>query len=65
MSPATIRRVRVQPLSARAELASVVRTSMAIVIGSWIFLAADSARFRDGGANQNLLPFQVLIQNRP
>jgi hypothetical protein len=65
MTAATVRRIRVQPLSARAELASVVRASMVIAIGSWMFLAADSATFRDGGANQNLLPFQVLIQNRP
>jgi hypothetical protein len=65
MTPATVRRIRVQPLSARAELANVVRASMVIAIGSWMLLAADGATFRDGSANQNLLPFQVLIQNRP
>ena len=66
MNDVAVRRVRVRPLSARAELASVVRTGMVIVVGSGMFLAADSARFRDGGSpGQNLLPFQVLIQNRP
>ena len=65
MTAATVRRIRVQPLSARAELARVVRASMVIAIGSWMLLAADGATFRDGGANQNLLPFQVLIENRP
>jgi hypothetical protein len=65
MTAAAIRRTRVQPLSARAELARVVRASMVIVVASWMFLATDSAKFRDGGANHNLLPFQVLVQNRP
>jgi hypothetical protein len=65
VTAATVRRIRVQPLSARAELARVVRASMVIAIGSWMLLAADGATFRDGGANQNLLPFQVLIENRP
>lgn len=61
-----VRRVRVQPLSARAELAGVLRASMVIAIGSWILLAAGSASFRDAGTGtRNLLPFQVLIQNRP
>jgi hypothetical protein len=63
---ASIRRMRVEPLSARAELGSVVRASMVIVIGAWMFLATDSAKFRDPGtANRHLLPFQVLIQDRP
>lgn len=62
---ASIRRMRVEPLSARAELVNVVRVSMAIVIGAWMYLATDSATFRDPGtANRNLLPFQVLIQDR-
>jgi hypothetical protein len=65
MAGVAVRRVRVQPLSARAELASVVRASMVIVVGSWLFLAADSAKFREGRAARNLLPFQVLIQDRP
>ena len=66
MTAAAVRRVRVEPLSARAELTSVVRAGMVIVVASWMFLAADSAKLRDGGGtNQNLLPFQVLVQNRP
>jgi hypothetical protein len=61
-----MRHVEVQPLSARAELANVVRFSMVILVGVWMFLAADRATFRDAGTtNRHLLPFQVLIQDRP
>jgi hypothetical protein len=39
---------------------------MVVIVGSWTFLATDSATFRDGGrATSHLLPFQVLIQDRP
>jgi hypothetical protein len=62
-----VRHVEVQPLSARAELSHVVRFSMVILVGVWMFLATDSATFRDAATttNRHLLPFQVLIQNRP
>jgi hypothetical protein len=66
MTAAAIRRTRVVPLSARAELGNVVRVSMVIVVGAWMFLASHSAQFRDAGmANPNLLPFQVMIRDRP
>ena len=62
----TFRRVEVRPPSSRVELGNVVRFSMVIVIGAWMFLATDSATFRDGAsATKHLLPFQTLIQNRP
>ena len=62
----TFRRVEVRPPSSRVELGNVVRFSMVIVIGAWMFLATDSASFRDaGGATRHLLPFQMLIQDRP
>jgi hypothetical protein len=62
----TFRRVEVRPPSSRVELGHVVRFSMAIVIGAWMFLATDSATFRDGASTtRHLLPFQTLIQNRP
>ena len=62
----TVRRVEVRPPSARIELSNVVRFSMVITIGVWMFLATDSARFRDAGAaSRHLLPFQSLIQDRP
>jgi hypothetical protein len=62
----TVRRVEVHPPSSRVELGNVVRFSMVIVIGAWMFLAADSATFRDAGsATRHLLPFQTLIQDRP
>jgi hypothetical protein len=61
-----IRRIEVRPPSARAELGNVVRFSMVVVVGVWIFLATDSATFRDAtSTNRHLLPFQTLIQDRP
>jgi hypothetical protein len=61
-----LRRVEVRPLSAQAELGYVVRFSMVVMIGVWMFLATDSATFRDAGStSRHLLPFQVLIQDRP
>jgi hypothetical protein len=63
---ATFRRVEVRPPSSRVELGNVVRFSMVIVIGAWMFLATDSATFGDGaGTTKHLLPFQALIQDRP
>ena len=58
---AAVRRIEVRPLSARAEFANVVRFGMVVLIGVWMFLAADSAAFRDRNDKQ-LLPFQSLIQ---
>jgi len=61
-----IRRVEIRPPSSRVELANVVRFSMVIVGGVWMLLAADSATFRGtGSATRHLLPFQLLIQDRP
>jgi len=63
---ATLRRVEVRPPSPRLELGNVVRFGMVIVVGAWIFLAADSGTLREaGGTTKHLLPFQTLIQNRP
>jgi len=63
---ATVRRVEVKPPSSRIELGNVVRFSMVVVASSWMFLAANSATLRDaGGSSRHLLPFQVLIQDRP
>jgi Family of unknown function (DUF6162) len=63
---ATVRCVEVQPPSSRIELGNVVRFSMVIVAAAWMFLAANSATLRDaGGSARHLLPFQVLIQDRP
>lgn len=61
-----IRRMRVEPLSARAELRSVARAAMAIVTVALMYLITNSPAFRDPGtANRNLLPFQVLVRDRP
>ena len=58
----TLRRVEVRPPSSRLELGNVVRVGMVIVIGAWMFLAADSAAVREGGGTtKHLLPFQTLI----
>jgi len=63
---AGLRRVEVRPLSARAELSHVIRFSMVVMIGVWMFLATDSATFGDrASATRHLLPFQTLIQDRP
>ena len=64
VDPGAVRRSEVRPLSARAEFANVVRFGMVVLIGVWMFLAADSAAFRDRNDKQ-LLPFQSLIQDRP
>lgn len=67
MSTADVWRcVEVRPPSARIELSNVVRFSMVVTVGVWMFLATDSAAFRDGAASgTHLLPFQSLIQDRP
>jgi hypothetical protein len=61
-----MRRIDVQPLSPRAELGHVLRLGLFVVIGAWMYLATDSALFRDGGAaTRHLLPYQALVQDRP
>ncbi len=61
-----VRRIEVRPPSKRGEFAHVVRFSMVVILGVWMFLAADSATFRDAGSvSRHLLPFQSLIQDRP
>jgi hypothetical protein len=63
---AASRHIEVQPPSARTELGNVVRFSMVIVVGVWMYLATDGTTFRDAGAgSRHLLPFQALVQNRP
>jgi hypothetical protein len=63
---AVLRRIEVRPPSSRVELGNVVRFGMLVLIGVWMFLAADSATFRDAGStSRHLLPFQSLIQDRP
>ena len=63
---AVSRHIEVQPPSARTELGNVVRFGMVILVGVWMYLATDSATFRDAGASsRHLLPFQALVQNRP
>ena len=60
-----LRRVEIKPPSARVELGNVVRFGMVVLIGVWMFLAADTAS-RDGGSTtRNLLPFQALVRDRP
>lgn len=62
----TIRRVEVRPPSSRVEFGNVVRFSMVVMVGVWMFLATDSATFRDtDSTTRHLLPFQALIRDRP
>jgi len=63
---ATVRRVEVRPPSSRIEFGNVVRFSMVVVAGAWMFLAANGGALRDtDGSARHLLPFQKLIQDRP
>ena len=61
---AAVRSVRVEPLSARVELANVLRAGMAIVIAMWMFVAAAGSA-RDAASGKHLLPFQALVADRP
>jgi hypothetical protein len=63
---ATMRRVEVKPPSPQIELGHVVRFSMVVVAGAWMFLAANGTSVHDAtGGARHLLPFQALIQDRP
>jgi hypothetical protein len=62
---AATRRVQIETLSARTELLLVVRVSMAIAIGVWLYLASSAATFGGAPSQRNLLPFQKLIADRP
>lgn len=62
----TARSVRIEALSARAELGNVLRISMAIAVGVWMYLASAGATFQGSRSEQrNLMPFQLLIRDRP
>src|SRR5262249_40189462 len=67
MPDAGARRVSIQALSARSELLLVVRASMAIVAGVWIYVASTAANGSGAvaGAQRTLLPFQKLVADRP
>jgi hypothetical protein len=61
-----LRRVRIEALSARSELSNVLRGGMAITVGVWMYVAVDSSTFQGSKTERrNLLPFQLLVQNRP
>ncbi|HMF96795.1 MAG TPA: hypothetical protein VKE96_20995 [Vicinamibacterales bacterium] len=64
MSTTTARRVQVETLSARAELLAVVRASMGITIGVWIYAAMMAGVGGNAPRQRNLLPFQKLIADR-
>jgi len=62
----SVRRINVEPLSARAELRSVARAAMAILTVAMLYLMTTSAAVRESAtANRNLLPFQALVRDRP
>jgi Family of unknown function (DUF6162) len=62
---AAIRQVEVVPLSARAELAHVVRVGLAIVVAATVYLSLHSSLFAGDPATRQLLPFQKLAMSRP
>jgi hypothetical protein len=57
------RRVLVERLSIADELAHIVRVATTIVLAVWLYLAF--ALGDAGATRRNLLPYQMLIQNRP
>ena len=65
MTATTGRTVSVQALSARAELLLVTRASMALVVCVWMYLAFASGIGGPVEAQKHLLPFQMLIAERP
>jgi hypothetical protein len=66
MTTAAVRRAPVEVLSASVELANVLRLSLVIIVGVWMYVASGRVASKDGVTGQrNLLPFQVLVQDRP
>jgi hypothetical protein len=59
---AASRQVSVELLTVGRELLLIVRVAVAIVLGVWLYLA--SSLSDAGPTRRNLLPYQVLIQNR-
>ena len=64
MTATGARSVNVAALSAQAELLAVVRASMGITIGVWIYLAVMTGVGGNAPRQRNLLPFQKLIADR-
>lgn len=60
-----VRCVSVQALSAKAELLLVIRASMALIVIVWMYLAFASGMGGPAESQKHLLPFQVLIADRP
>ena len=60
-----LRRTEIRPASARTELLAVVRLSMVILVGAWMYVAVDSAKGHEATMGKHLLPFQTLIRDRP
>ena len=65
MTTTADRSVTIETLSARAELLLVVRASMALVVGVWMYLAFASSAAGPATGQKHLLPFQVVIAERP
>lgn len=62
----TVTTVEIAAPTPRAEFVAVMRASMLVCLGVWLFLvghgAADDSLV--GGARKNLLPFQSVVQDR-
>ena len=65
MTTTVARSEAIVALSARAELLLVVRASMALVACVWMYLAFAAGAVGEGPKKKNLLPFQVVIAERP
>jgi hypothetical protein len=57
-----IRRVAVEPLTARTELLNVFRAGMVILVATWMYIATHSAA--GDSASRRLFFYQALVQDR-
>jgi hypothetical protein len=62
---AAVRHVPVIPLSARAELASILRVGFGIAVGAAAYVAMSVSLLARNASDSALLPFQTMVQSRP
>jgi hypothetical protein len=60
-----VRREPVIPLSARRELATILRLGLAIVVTAASYVFVGASLWARGAGDDTLLPFQAMVQSRP
>jgi hypothetical protein len=60
-----VRRVPVIPLSARAELATILRLGVGIAVTATSYVFVGASLWARNAGDETLLPFQVMVQSRP